>query len=433
VDRSLRRGIKKLPLSPYDWEVAVGEAPFDIEGYDEVRLFVVVEQHTGIIRVGGPLVPEASLLDQLAPAFVDPVQPCVPARPRRLLSTDGDLVGQLGPDLKAAGVRVERIDALTVAEESLASLGAHFEPVRAPGISAELLDAWRVALRNLADAAPWRVLPDGVLFGLEGLPDLADPVAVVLGYAGEQHGVVLYPSFDNYRDFVVAAHAGDMELLGEVETVNLYLDLADELEPEELEACHAAGLELSGGFYPRVVAMLQGEGVPAGEFAQAALLAAIEAIVAMTADHPERLLHAGDRRRVPTSLGLVEVVTTPEYEPALTNAEYAVGCGPLYRVDRDEEHVALVIKLRKRDARRLADTLIELGVDGLEVERHPGATLVFALAGNRRVGRLVEIEPGRAPTLVRGGSALLCVSAGGPRRQRVDSADFVLMHEVAVR
>ncbi len=431
MNRSQRRAFERLPTTLHPWEVALVPAPMSVDGVDLEGLLLAIEQGTGKVRVVGPLVRGEPLLSVLGSAFTDPPPPGAPGRPPRILCDDAIFALRLRRELK--GVAVEVVDHLPEVTEAFASLQEHLSPVLAPGIT-EDVDAWRVALRNLVEVAPWEVLPDSVLFHFEGLPGVEAPVAQLLGLARDQFGVVLYPTFTDYHGFQRAMFAGEMEALAEVEAVNLYLDTVDELEPEELEACEALDLALPNGLFPRLMVLAGGRPTLANELAQRSLLATVQAITALTADGPEALLFLPRERRVPTAVGLVRVSTTPPRRPApsptLTDAEHAVAVGPMLDPSTGAERLALVVKLRKADAVRLAGRLAK--VDALRIVPGPQHATVHALIEGRDIGVLVHIAGHHAAALEAAIEVVLCVASGGPRRPRVMLSDLLMTQEVLV-
>jgi hypothetical protein len=211
-----------------------------------------------------------------------------------------------------------------------------------------------LALEALARIAPWRAVSDQVLFEFEGVPELQGVLAILLGQAGEQRGVALYPSHEDYWRFLEAAMERDLDALAEVEALNLYLDPIAEFEPSELEVCREAGLVTSNDLCPRVLVLAGGVPSLANDHAQRVLLAAIQGITALTARDAHQLEFEHTRCVASTCLGVVEVrSTSPGWmdsavEPDLVDVEHSVGVGRI-RDAEGMEVAALVIKMRKGD------------------------------------------------------------------------------------
>ncbi|MCB9678242.1 MAG: hypothetical protein H6737_24285 [Alphaproteobacteria bacterium] len=293
--------LRDLPVSRHPWEVALIEDVLAIDDVDVEGMLIVVERGSGMIRGVGPIVVGDSLLQVLRPAFSGPPAPGRPARPQRLLTSDPALAERLRELVEPAGIGVEVVDSTPDLDVVVASMVEHFQGLSAPGITTDL-PLWAETFETLCALAPWRSHSEHVLFRFDGVLDAA--VAVLLGNAGEQRGVSLYPTEEDYELFLDVAYAEEPEALLDIDVLNLWIDAADDLSEEEVDACREAGLVSSGGLYPQLVALGGGRPAAAAPDGQRAMLAAIQAIVGLVSADP-RL--EGGPRRVQTCLGGIEV------------------------------------------------------------------------------------------------------------------------------
>ncbi len=205
-----------------------------------------------------------------------------------------------------------------------------------------------------------------------------------------------------------------------------------------MEACEREGLVTTDGLCPRVVLLQGGTLVPMPDEAQLVLLAVVQGINVLTARGAETLENAPAECVATTCLGTIEVHSSPAappwptQAPHLIDADFGAGLGQALDVTTNEEVVSLVLKLRKRDAMRVARQVEH--VDRLRIEMDGGDPIVYALEGEVELGVLVHLD-GEAldvKALLGANRMLLCVSAGGPRRPRIQPKDFVLQRAVEV-
>ena len=433
MNRADRRALPSLPLTAHPWEVALVAAPLSVEGVTLEGLLAVVERGSGHVRWVGVVERGAGLWTTLRGAFFAPASPQVPARPPRLLVADATLAARLSRELDGAKVRIEVVDRVPAVDEAVAALFEHLAGPTVPGITTDL-EVWKPALAAFTRLAPWRALPDSVVFRLDGpMPQLDGCVAIVLGNAGQQRGIALYPSADEHRRFLAVATAGDLDGLRDLEALNLYLDLPEALEPEEARACTASGLVTPEGLCPRVVVLAGGTMRSASPEAQRAMLATLQALTALVANEPGALVTTARRRTVSTIAGRVTIASTPappEALPPLVDADHAVTIAGMRDTRTGLDRTGLVIKLRKADAVRVARRLGR--VDRIEVGTGPLPPVV-AWAGSEVLGPLVQLgTPSQGASLRRVDRALLCIASGGSRRASLRPEDLLLVVEVAV-
>lgn len=425
------RALQHLPTSLDAWEVALLELPATIDGVETEGLLLVAEQGTGLIRSASPQIVGEPLWTGLGSAFLSPPNPCSPARTQQLLCTDPQLLARLESELEGLDIRLRLVLETPAIDEIMAEMAEHFSPLPVPGITHDH-SAWAAVLEAFVQQKPWQRVGDDVLFTFIGAAGLAGHVAVVLGEAGEQIGVVLYPSMDDYLGFLDASLQGDLDALEKVEAANLYLDPPDEFDEEDLASCREAGLVTSIGLFPRLLVLAGGRPFAANETAQQSLLAALQAITTLSEQVGEDLGRGPVTGIARTVQGIVRVDAAP-YEPTfpiLYDRDYALATLDLPWQDRTLP--TLVLKLRKRDAERLINDLE--GLDAMWLTSEGDTQTVWAVHNSTPFGILLHNDQ-TGLDLARvfaGPTALLCVSAGGPKRPRLLPTEFLLLREVPV-
>jgi hypothetical protein len=437
------RAVARLPLALDPWEVELLDVDVRVQGTDVEGLLLVVEATTGLVRHVSPVERGASLREPLLAAMQKPGKPTSKARPRLLLCRDEVQRARILDGLDGIEVDVRCVPTLPALDAVATSLRAKLgTPFRWPGVT-EQVPRWREALRSLARAAPWEELSDGVTFRFEGgPPGLADAVVVVIGLLGEQRGIVLFPSEASYTRFLGVGAAPSADDVAALDTLCVHLEPADEVDPRDLRACEEAGFVLDEGLVPQVFAMRDGELVAVDAAGQAVLLAAVEAVTALCGNAAGALEAMADERRVRTTHGTVTVRSTPpddgerEVETGLVDAyEHGILFTRLSGRDREDPAPAVVLKLAKRDAERLAAVLAD--VDRMTVETHGGRTAFRVAVGERELGLLVAIDhvDDVAPRFLAelaGGRGWVAVSGGGTTRPTIDPRKFTLARPVRV-
>lgn len=427
MNRTERRQLGRLPVTATPWEVLLWGAPVTIQGVHTEGLLLVVEQRSQLVRVAGPVVRGQPLLELLRMAFLTPPPPCSPARPPRLLCADPDLRRRLVTELAGTDVRVDAVAAVPAAEAAIGSLMESLEPAPAPGITTRL-PAWAAAFEALVAVAPWARVPVGVTFRFHGeVPELADAVAVVFG-PDVDVGLSLFATPDDHARFEAAMGSDDPEdLLAEVDVAHLYVEPVADRPQDEQDACAEAGLVTRSGLSPHLLAMREGLPAPVPGRMQDVVLAAVQAVTALVAAGLEP-----GRATVPTVLGAVEVRSTPapKVSRALIHADHQAAPGQVVDPDDGRSRTALVVKLLKRDAERLAKDLV--GVDRLEVVPLGSEARLVAWAGPDELGWLVQLPAADVATLEAAGRIVVCVAAGGARRTGIRPQDPLATFDVAV-
>lgn len=304
--------VRRLPQLEEHWEIACTEVEHLVEGVDRTALTLTVEG-SGRIRGALAMDPDGALTELLHQMFEAPLGGCAPGRPKRLVCSHPRLADQLRAALAKTPVKV--VSGRTpVADHAMESMVQSLRPLSAPGVTREL-PLWSAALDALCRLEPWRTIDDDHAFHLSGVAGLEGAVAVVLGRAGEQLGVVVYPDEAAQQRFLAVATGDGADFAG-MHNLTLLLDPADTYEEHERAACRRSGLELPGGLLPRALALDDGQVRPLDAEQELRLLAAVEALVGACAFGVPALLKPCSRT-ARTVLGRVRVETRPEgFDPA---------------------------------------------------------------------------------------------------------------------
>lgn len=436
LDPSERRALASLPPSMLRWEIGIVHLDDAPEGLDaDSDVVVVTEEGTGRVRAAAPLRQGDCLWPLLERAFLEPAPPTVPARPRAIRCEDPSISDRLRDEMGDTPLRIEVVDALPGVLAAAGSLREHLEPQRCHGLDPSA-GPWAEALGRLCEIAPWRRMPDCHLFRFEGGgPELERAVAVVIGLAGEQEGVVVYPSFDAFERFTVLAEAGAVdEAAAEVDATCLYLIDEAEVLREDLEAAREDGLLLPGGRVPFAMATRQGafRGLTPRE--QRVLLAVVECIAHVCSTHVDY-----DERpcteQLSTAAGVITVHSEPPSfvdEPIAEAFDHAVQVRELGWDSGSDPGV--VLKLRKRDALALARSVEE--ADALDVEPlGPLGVRLRLWADGVHLGALCDVpcDPWLAEHFLGADSLTLLVAAGGPRRPDLRPNDEIMRRRLRIR
>ena len=444
MNRNERRALSRLPVSPYPWEVALIPAPpmADVDIRGEVVL--VVERGSERPRFLAELRTGEPLLAALSRAFTQPLAPCAPARPSRLLCTDDALARRLAVELLDLRVAVEQVAELPLLEDAVQQLLTALEPAAAPGITSHA-EAWADVLERLSGLAPWRDRQEDQTFRFEGEPALGELVGVLHGSSAVSPGLTFYSTRAD-RDRSLAALAdSDAEALKRVKSFRLLLVPAADLGPDELANCRGAGLVTSSGWCPKLAVRFRGMSRVASEDEQALLLLAMDAVVRTleNAAAPDNVVALrGAARARSSGVKLVFEAESPSAPalaspspssspPALITGDHGVAITQMKRVDSEALRHALVLKLSARDAEPLVRALDR--VDALRFEPGKDGYLVHAMVGSLDLGPLgPRWAIPELATLAALDRVLLVVSKGGTRSARARMEDVLFLEEVAV-
>ncbi|MCB9684438.1 MAG: hypothetical protein H6738_05475 [Alphaproteobacteria bacterium] len=299
--------IRKLSQVDERWELAFADLGQLVDGVDLAGLVLAVDGR-GRVRFAAPLRRDHAVDELVQGMFLSPVEGTRPGRPKRLVCSHAELADELRTALAQTPVRVVQGET-PIADHAMEAMVQHLRPMSAPGLTVEL-PLWRATLDALCRAEPWRTLHDDFTFRLAGVPEIEGHIVVLLGFSGEQEGVVVYPDDHAHERFLAMATGQPSDFDG-LHNLTLLLDPVSEYDEHEQEACRAAGLELAGGRMPRAIAMDDGEIRPLRPEEERRLLAAIEAVVGTCLFGVSSLTTAPAERSVRTALGRVSVSTTP--------------------------------------------------------------------------------------------------------------------------
>jgi hypothetical protein len=415
--------------------VSLLPAPADPRNEDLDGILLILEEGTGRVRAIGPVLARGGLWPLLSRALLEPAPPTVPARPRALLVDDPSLserLRQVAPEIP-----VSVVAELPAVKKALHVLLPQLEPLDDHDLKTNL-ERWAPALTELCRIAPWTLLPDSHVFHFRGeVPELAEAVAVVIGLAGQQEGVVVYPSREAYERFVALAASGlGKQAMSEVTATCLYVESGTDAETR---AAAARGLALPGGRFPSAV-VAQGSRVRAPSAREEqVLLAAVEAIVAVCGRTTQYDQRPADTE-VQTLLGPLVVFSEPpaHVDTPMANAfSHTVILTTVAHPHEEREPelgLAVIVKLAKRDALELAQELA--AAESLQVERRrQGGVRLRLWADPQHLGAFCDlpVDGPLSEELLQARTVTLAVSAGGSKRRSLNPADVVMSVRLANR
>jgi hypothetical protein len=265
-----------------------------VEGETQIRAGFVLDMGTGLVRGVSVGATQAEAVAQaLTMGLTKPAGSLPPGRPRQVLCTAQlkvqvlEILSSLTPGDPPPQVRV--IEPPAEAEDIFDSFIGHMsgrpQPTEAPRPS-----DWALLYRHALDfylAAPWTRWHDGVVLVLDMNIDGARRRygAVVMGNAGIQHGLVLYPGGE------VPVGLDDWEpgrsLPTPAGTVALMLDPPSELPADLRDKAFRYGWPVGAELLPVALRLgAEGEGGDAGEAETRLLAVALAAVAAHDARGP---------------------------------------------------------------------------------------------------------------------------------------------------
>ncbi len=420
--------LKSLPRRGA-WEIDLIEAPaVRIEGEDLRGFLLVAEREGGAVRHAAPVLAGEDLAFAVSQAASSPAQPLSPSRPE-VIHCRPQLRKELRRIARLMGARLDATDELLVAEEAAESLLQHFSsaPVCLPACPAP----WRPLIERFHRAAPWRALPDRVCFHFPaGCAALRDAVAIVLGQAGEQLGLVVYPTQRDHQRFLEMAYAQEGPTAGAWEAWAIHLDPLEDLPAAQRDACVGSGLTVGG--LGLLLLVIEGDGArPMTEAEEEACMVALQGVLAAYERHGPQLHSEPSITEVSIGSATLTVFSTPEEgdllvedEPPLLRDPHQLMLGEL------EGEPALLVKLAKRDAQRLVRELE--GVDALSLDSSGPEVGILVWVGELCLGALSQAAfgPGAWAWWQERGAGRLVVSAGGARRRGIRPGDILEVFEV---
>ncbi len=368
-------------------------------------LWVVVTRKQGL-RWAGPS-PDGKPETALLRATERPQGSTTPERPRRI-QCRAPVKARVAAYARRVGARIEVVRRLRALDrevehllDALSGVATHQEawlplPHDPP--------AWATALRELVDAAPWLALTDSVTFHFPEPGPLQHRVAVVLGLAGLQRGLAVYPSEAARVAHRTGEGVYDPALLIAVEPI-------EELPSDAVDKLRALGL-VHDGFALQLFSVL-GAGSEAPSLAEEAnALLATRAVLAAWSAHGESLADAPTSTVSPDGLA---VFATPQPGTLRRVSLLLEGKERLgFTVGAD-----VVVTLAKPDAHALARALEGVDTLTLRPTGHEGEYDLIANRGAEPVGVVACVQGSSfAWACWRGdGQGRLLISAGGARRR----------------
>ena len=408
------------------WEIDLVQIPsIRIKDTTLAGMLFVVDTSGGLIRMTAPIEVGEALDLHVARAASQPAQPCSPSRPRTIRCRHA-LRSKLSKVAKVLGARLIISSHLPAVDQAAQALSQHFAAV--PALLPSDPEPWLPVLEELHSLAPWDLLPDSVIFRFpSGYDPLHSSLAVVLGQAGEQIGLAVYPTQQDYDRFMTLAHKGRVVDVGPWQVWAVHLDPLHDMEPEQREACIEQGLVV-GDLGLLLMAMDEEGARPLTHDEERACLVAAQGVLGAFESQGATMLLQPTLGRVPTVAGELTVVTTPdvmtlveEAEPPVVDASHQI------MIADTAGKPSLILKMAKRDAQRLARALY--GVDALSLEAFDE---VVAWAGDHRIGVITrgEFGPQTWSTWRERGSGELIISAGGAKRRGLRFRDIVASFDV---
>lgn len=263
---------------------------------------------------------------------------------------------------------------------------------------------------------------------------LQDAVAVVVGMLGEQLGIMLFPTEQDYWSYLEQAQSGMLQV-EQLCCWCAHLDPVDELPESHVALGWEVGL-VQEGLTLQLYAVRGGvmERLELAE--ESTLLSAVQGILGAWRTHRSSLVVGESTTSVRTHLGDLEVQTRVGHlaqelpdspEPLILEADHQV---ILQDVLMDGEEVpGLILKMAKRDARRLARLIDEVHeVDAISIEELGDWVDIIAWEGGLEVGVLARVPPqdGLWDAWREVGHGGLVIAGGGAKRRTLREQDAVL-------
>jgi hypothetical protein len=229
-----------------------GEEPF----HPELALWVVAGEGFAIAHAltppGGG---ETALVEAMLEAMRRPLVG-KPRRPGTIRVRESELAGRLQELLGPLGVAVEVTESLPDWSSAFNETDAALQP---PGeqyrpASDEEAEALAALFRSAAAfyrSEPWRLLDDERPLGLE-VPAMPGQTfgLTVMGSAGENRGLVVYPSLEDMADFYAIVSRTDftsLDLADLPPSLSLNFSGKEEMPADAVEEAQARGWELAAG------------------------------------------------------------------------------------------------------------------------------------------------------------------------------------------
>lgn len=417
------------------WQIAMAHPPglmaLDVKF---AGLVLVVDAQTGMVRAAEPLASLDGLTAAVTKAATKPIDTEAPMLPSAL-HCHPDIAGLLAAAAAVLGCKVVPTHELLDADHALKELLAFISPTVSWLPRTDL--PWSQLLRDSIVQAPWRELPDSVLFCLSSDdPTLDGRVVIVLGMAGEQFGFSIFPSLPDFADFLAVVMAPPPTGQGiAFNCLAAHFEPLADHDPEQVDAAKAGGW-VAGGLVLTLIDYEDGQPNPMTPDVEMVTVQAVQAVLATWRAHGRALAAVSTEHNVVVQGGVhVKVQAVPE----LADAPHVFVQRPLGLLDAHprlfgwepdgmfgETVPMLLFKYAKADAIRTSIALS--GLDRIHVVPVGRWLLIEGWAGATHLGLLTSLAGDlyRRSVLTGAPRLRLCVAKGGARRRSYRKSDFVL-------
>jgi hypothetical protein len=432
--------------SPETWEVAVVPSPAQADDGPVLGVGLAVDVTSGQVRWASPV----GALSDVVPGLLAASKRY--GAPEALCYDDPELEEPLVHLAATLSIDARRLPCPTLERAERALLTAMAGGMPAAGVSLRV-DAWRRILDQMLGLAPWQQLGERVWFRFTGM-GLDGAVAVLIGELDEAWGLTLYPSEAALVQFINAATEEDHQGVLHASTLSVQLERSSEVPVSDVSICRSLELLLAGGRLPRLLALGEGAVRAPTRSEQKLLLAAVEGVTTLCTRDLDALAQGQQRRiqMIVTGGQRLEVTASPaeltaleppaDDLPSIIEADHTVVFGsmildgladglaagaPEGTDGKGTPHPSVVVKLRKRDAIKLAAACD--WIESLALHRRGAGLQLVACDEHGARGTLVKLWGGGldelSTHLASAGKLYLAISSGGPTRPEIRSAEFV--------
>lgn len=301
-ERSLAK-VARLPQRNVTWQATARRArawitPDDRPSYRPYTI-LVMDADTDLVRrnaIQEDRPAADDVLSQLLDAMLKPMLGSGRRyRPSRILLDDRDMVQALAPRLAKISVGCDYQAALPLINGALKSMEAHMNRgevqqslVEVPGMTLPLLEELYAAAAAFFRAAPWRWMDNFAAVELRYPADAPARYAVIMGFGGEEFGLVIWQTLDDLR--LQFSGLEPPELFEKITSSSLTFDDPTILAFEDLDAIEEQGWEIAGSrAYPLMIKVVPPGNInPPGSAEIAMFAAALRTLPDFVTDH----LHA---------------------------------------------------------------------------------------------------------------------------------------------
>lgn len=256
-------------------------------------VLVVVETGNHRCRLCAPVFAYDSPGAVFRGALVNPEPGTEPGRPMEVRVADDGLLEELASVLREASVPASVSQSLPSIVAYLAEAMAAAGGPQAPGLS-EPLAAWRTVLNEFANMAPWKQVANNLCFRFSG-GALDGRLAIIIGNAGEDRGLILFATESAYKANVSRVPGTG---LSGISFITVKMEPSGELTPAERAACLRERLVFGGGLHAKAYTAHESVFRAPNAEEQRVLLLAVQAVVAICRMHMAAIAK-GEYRRLP--------------------------------------------------------------------------------------------------------------------------------------